>query len=43
MVLVQCYVDQLYVKKYDIFIIYIKNKSTWKIKKKINLKLNKLS
>ena len=27
------------VKKYVIFTIYIKNKSTWKIKKKIKLKL----
>ena len=40
---IQCYADQLYVKKYIIFLIYIKNKSTWKIKKKINLKLIQLS
>ena len=32
---IQCYADQLYVKKYVIFKIYIKNKSTWKIKKKL--------
>ena len=39
MIPVQCYANQLYVKKYVIFMIYIKNKSTWKIKKKIKLKL----
>ena len=35
MMLVQCSADQIYVKKYVIFKIYIKNKSTWKIKKKL--------
>ena len=43
MILIQCYADQFYVKKYVIFMIYIKNMSTWKIKKKINLKLINLS
>ena len=35
MMSVQCSADQIYVKKYVIFMIYIKNKSTCKIKKKL--------
>ena len=34
MIPIQCYADQIYVKKYNIFMIYIKNKSICKIKKK---------
>ena len=35
MIPVQCYANQLYVKKYVIFMIYIKNKLKKKKKKKL--------